>query len=74
MGSRVHKFSTSGFSLLCGLILFLGHLIFSRDLRNLDPFLMLDDFSGILYTYMSVNFVINFHVSVPFWMMRLILC
>ncbi|PQM36459.1 pirin-like protein [Prunus yedoensis var. nudiflora] len=25
----------------------------SRDLRNLDPFLMLDDFSGILYTYMS---------------------
>lgn len=46
----VLKFSTSGFSLLCGLILFLGHLIFSRDLRNLDPFLMLDDFSGILCT------------------------
>ncbi|CAL8084574.1 unnamed protein product [Prunus armeniaca] len=44
MGSCVLKFSTSG-CLLCGLILFLGHLICSRDLRNLDPFLMLDDFS-----------------------------
>lgn len=47
-----------GFLLVCGLIDSLSwvFVFFSSELRNLDPFLMLDDFSGA-YIHTTSNFV-----------------